>query len=131
MSRKQILIIDDDEDLSFIISEMLESYGYSISNDAGKTFSHRYGAKKIPTPFDEGMAYEKANGDIRMLARTTDTGELAESTSHDGGLTWDDAKDSGMVFHSLCDKTHNTSYFWPSPSSTTRISPVCGWMTIP
>lgn len=28
---KQILIIDDDEDLSFIISEMLESYGYGVS----------------------------------------------------------------------------------------------------
>lgn len=28
---KQILIIDDDEDLSFIISEMLESYGYSVT----------------------------------------------------------------------------------------------------
>lgn len=31
MSRKQILIIDDDEDLSFIISEMLESYGYTVT----------------------------------------------------------------------------------------------------
>lgn len=31
MSRKQILIIDDDEDLSFIISEMLESYGYAVT----------------------------------------------------------------------------------------------------
>lgn len=28
---KQILIIDDDDDLSFIISEMLESYGYSVT----------------------------------------------------------------------------------------------------
>lgn len=28
---KQILIIDDDEDLSFIISEVLESYGYSVT----------------------------------------------------------------------------------------------------
>ncbi|MDE5620160.1 MAG: response regulator transcription factor [Ruminococcus sp.] len=28
---KQILIIDDDEDLSFIISEMLESYGYIVT----------------------------------------------------------------------------------------------------
>ena len=28
---KQILIIDDDEDLSFIISEMLESYGYCVT----------------------------------------------------------------------------------------------------
>lgn len=30
MSR-HILIIDDDEDLSFIISEMLESYDYRVS----------------------------------------------------------------------------------------------------
>lgn len=29
--QKQILIIDDDEDLSFIISDMLESYGYSVT----------------------------------------------------------------------------------------------------
>lgn len=28
---KEILIIDDDNDLSFIISEMLESYGYSVT----------------------------------------------------------------------------------------------------
>lgn len=31
MSQKQILIIDDDKDLSFIISEMLESYGYGVT----------------------------------------------------------------------------------------------------
>lgn len=30
--RKHILIIDDDEDLSFIISDMLESYGYKVSH---------------------------------------------------------------------------------------------------
>lgn len=29
--QKQILIIDDDEDLSFIISDMLESYGYQVT----------------------------------------------------------------------------------------------------
>ena len=29
--KKNILIVDDDEDLSFIIGEMLESYGYSVS----------------------------------------------------------------------------------------------------
>ena len=29
--KKNILIVDDDEDLSFIISEMLESYGYNVS----------------------------------------------------------------------------------------------------
>ncbi|MBQ8515348.1 MAG: response regulator transcription factor [Ruminococcus sp.] len=31
MSEKHILIIDDDEDLSFIISDMLESYGYAVA----------------------------------------------------------------------------------------------------
>ncbi len=34
MSEKNILIVDDDEDLSFIISEMLESYGYSVTTAA-------------------------------------------------------------------------------------------------
>ena len=31
MQEKEILIIDDDEDLSFIISEMLERYGYVVT----------------------------------------------------------------------------------------------------
>lgn len=36
----KILIIDDDEDLSFIISEMLESYGYNVTcaEDSEKVF---------------------------------------------------------------------------------------------
>lgn len=38
--RKHILIVDDDEDLSFIIGEMLESYGYGVSRaeNASKAF---------------------------------------------------------------------------------------------
>ncbi|MCI8771430.1 MAG: response regulator transcription factor [Lachnospiraceae bacterium] len=39
MSDKQILLIDDDKDLSYIISDMLESYGYQVDcagdSDAG------------------------------------------------------------------------------------------------
>ncbi|MBQ4284218.1 MAG: response regulator transcription factor [Lachnospira sp.] len=31
MSQKHILIVDDDRDLSFIIKEMLESYGYNVT----------------------------------------------------------------------------------------------------
>lgn len=31
MTQKQILIIDDDEDLSMIMSDMLENYGYSVT----------------------------------------------------------------------------------------------------
>ena len=34
MSEKNILIVDDDEDLSFIISEMLKDYGYSVTTAA-------------------------------------------------------------------------------------------------
>ena len=38
---KQILIIDDDEDLSFIISDMLEDYGYDVTcaKDSDKAFA--------------------------------------------------------------------------------------------
>ena len=32
MNNKKILIVDDDEDLSFIISEMLEGCGYSTAH---------------------------------------------------------------------------------------------------
>lgn len=35
--REKILIIDDDQDLSFIISEMLESYGYCVSHAENST----------------------------------------------------------------------------------------------
>ncbi len=30
--KKQILIVDDDKDLSFIIGEMLENYGYKVTS---------------------------------------------------------------------------------------------------
>lgn len=41
MSEKHILIIDDDEDLSIIISDMLESYGYAVTcaPDSATAFS--------------------------------------------------------------------------------------------
>lgn len=40
MTQKQILIIDDDKDLSMIISDMLESYGYHVTcaSDSAKAF---------------------------------------------------------------------------------------------
>lgn len=91
------LVMSDNNWLCFNYDQMSDRYGYSISSDSGKTFIHHYGAKKIPSPFDEAMAYEKKSGDIRMFARTTNTGDLAESTSHDMGLTWDEAKNSGIT----------------------------------
>jgi DNA-binding response OmpR family regulator len=41
MQAKQILVIDDDEDLSYIICDMLENYGYSVSSakDGDSAFS--------------------------------------------------------------------------------------------
>lgn len=70
-------------------------YGYSVSDDGGKSFSRRYGPVKIATPFDETMCYERRDGSIRMLARSL-KGELAECTSYDGGLTFGDACLSGI-----------------------------------
>ena len=42
------------------------------------------------------MAYERLDGSIRMLARTSE-GELAESLSRDGGRTWSEARLSGIA----------------------------------
>lgn len=73
-----------------------DRYQYSISDDGGKTFRHMTGSVKIHTPFDETMAYEREDGSIRMLARTTKAGELAECISYDGGETWTDTVLSGI-----------------------------------
>ncbi|MBP3605087.1 MAG: exo-alpha-sialidase [Clostridia bacterium] len=75
--------------------QLTDTYGYSFSDDAGKHFERRYGAGKIPTPYDETMAYERRDGSIRMLARTVD-GTLAETVSRDGGLSFSDAVSTGI-----------------------------------
>ncbi len=82
--------------LHFAYDQMSDRYVFQRTEDGGKTFTKHMGAVKKATPFDESMAYEMENGDIRMLARTL-RGELAESISHDGGFTWSTAKDSGIV----------------------------------
>lgn len=64
--------------------QLTDTYGYSISDDGGKNFRRLYGPKKIATPFDETMAYEREDGSICMLARSAE-GTLAEMASHDGG----------------------------------------------
>jgi len=89
------LVCSDGSWLLFNYNQMTDRYAYSISRDEGKTFVHCEGAEKLATPFDEAMAYQKYDGSVRMLARTK-LGELAESTSFDGGLTWTEAKLSGI-----------------------------------
>ena len=80
----------------FAYDQLNNRYGYSISSDNGKTYTHRYGAEKKSTYCDEAMAYELNDGRIRMLARTN-LGELAESYSEDGARTWSDAVLSGIT----------------------------------
>ena len=89
-----------------------ERYDYTVSHDGGLTFSHRSGAKKIETSFDETMVYQKKNGDLRMMARTK-FGYIAETTSHDMGETWTEAKSSGI--------THADSRFFVSRTPSGRI----------
>ncbi|MBE6688287.1 MAG: exo-alpha-sialidase [Ruminococcaceae bacterium] len=82
--------------INFNYDQMSERYGYSISDNNGKSYTHLYGAEKVSTPFDEAMAYQKEDGTIRMFART-DVGYLAQSVSHDDGNTWEKAENSGIV----------------------------------
>ncbi|MBE6612782.1 MAG: exo-alpha-sialidase [Ruminococcaceae bacterium] len=89
------LVTDTGRWINFNYDQTCDRYGYSISDDQGKTWTRHYGAKKLATPFDEGMAYQKRDGSIRMLARCT-AGELAETTSRDNGITWEAAKLSGI-----------------------------------
>lgn len=87
------LVLKDGGWLLFNYDQMHDRYGYSISCDRGRTYQHFYGAPKIATPFDEAMAYERKDGSIRMLARSS-TGKLGESISYDGAVTWSEAVQS-------------------------------------
>lgn len=89
------LITSSGRYLAFNYDQTEEKYGYSVSDDQGKTYTHRYGPLKVSTMFDESMAYELKDGSIRMLARS-DTGELAETYSYDDGESWTEAKLSGI-----------------------------------
>lgn len=89
------LVLKNGSWLYFNYDQIEENYGYSISSDEGKTYGYYYGAKKIDTKFDEAMAYQKSDGSVRMFARTS-LGELAESISYDNGITWTEARLSGI-----------------------------------
>ena len=89
------LVTDSGRWIFFNYDQLNDTYGYSISDDSGKTFSRYYGAKKLPPAFDEAMAYQKRNGEIRMLARNG-SGELAEAISSDDGFSWSEARLNGI-----------------------------------
>lgn len=67
-------------------------YHYSESSDNGRTWIRRQGGEKtVPTNFDESMILERRDGSLRMLARNTSSGFLAETISGDGGKSWSPA----------------------------------------
>ena len=89
------LVMSNGNWLLFNYDQTQDRYGYSISEDQGKTFQRYYGANKQDVYHDEVMAYEKEDGSIRMLARCT-LGELAEATSFDFAKTWTESKLTGI-----------------------------------
>ena len=89
------LVLNDGSWIFFNYDQITDRYGYSVSKDEGKTFARYYGAKKLATHFDEAMAYQRLDGSVRMLARTS-LSELAECVSDDGAITWSEAKLSGI-----------------------------------
>ena len=89
------LVLQNGELLAFNYDQLSDKYGYSISTDVGYTYLHRYGAEKIPTRFDEAMAYQRLDGSIRMLARSL-SGYLAESISYDNGKSFEPASVSDI-----------------------------------
>ena len=89
------LVLTSGRILYFNYDQIDPRYAYSISDDGGKTLLRRYAGKKLATPFDEGMAYERRDGSIRALFRSA-KGELAEAFSEDGGETFGEARLSGI-----------------------------------
>ena len=81
------LVLKNGNWIQFNYDQIEDRYGYSISTDNGFSYQRYYGARKLSTHFDEAMAYEKEDGGIRMLARTS-LGKLAQSVSLDGGYKW-------------------------------------------
>lgn len=89
------LVLSSGRWLFFNYDQLTDRYGYSISDDEGKTFIRKYGAKKYLTPFDEAMAYQRHDGSVHMLARALG-GEIPECVSIDNGDTWQEATLTGI-----------------------------------
>jgi len=90
------LVCADGSWMFFNYDQLSDRYAYSISRDRGESFTRHHGAKKISTPFDESMAYQRVDGSIHMLARST-CGQLAESVTRNGGAVWEETRPSGIV----------------------------------
>lgn len=90
------LVLEDGRWILFNYEQLTNTYGYTVSDDEGKTFTRRYGPEKILTSFDETMAYQRLDGSIRTFARSIKR-EIVEFASTDRGDSWSDARLSGIV----------------------------------
>lgn len=99
--RTKPTFLDNGDWIYFAYDQIDDRYGYYISSDAGKTFTHYYSAKKLPTEFDEVTAFKRNDGTLKMFARC-ELGELAQSISYDNGKTWCEATLSGIASANSC-----------------------------
>ena len=90
------LVLDNGRWLFFNYDQLTDTYGYSISDDGGKTFTRHYGPKKIATPFDETMAYQKLDGTVRVFARSF-AKQIVEFSSADRCESWSEASLTGIA----------------------------------
>lgn len=102
MPEKQILIIDDDEDLSFIISDMLTNYGYHVTcaESSEKAFSllsaHSYHLILLDINLPDTTGFELCE-ELRKVstvpvifasARTDETDRIRRWSMRTAGIRW-------------------------------------------
>ena len=89
------LVLNSGRWIFFNYDQLTDRYGYTISDDEGKSFTRHYGSAKLCTSYDESMAYERLDGSVRMFARNR-MREIAETISCDHGLSWSEARLTGI-----------------------------------
>ncbi|MBQ0105516.1 MAG: exo-alpha-sialidase, partial [Armatimonadetes bacterium] len=81
------LVLKNKREIYCAYNQANEEYLYTVSDDRGKSYVTKLGAKRIATDCDETMCFQKENGDVVMLARTK-LDFLAKTVSKDNGETW-------------------------------------------
>lgn len=89
------LVLECGRWIFFNYDQLTDRYGYMISDDEGKSFTRHYGSVKLCTSYDESMAYQRLDGSVRMFSRNR-MREIAETISCDRGLSWSEARLTGI-----------------------------------
>jgi len=110
--RTKPLVLADGRWVLFNYDQTDGRYGYSVSCDGGKTFVRKYGATKLPTLFDEAMAFQGRDLSVTMFARAHG-GRIAKSVSYDGLASFTDAQYTDLL--------HSDSRFYVGRTPSGRI----------